>query len=991
MCLDFDCCFSFSKNKIKQKYLLIQPPYFFFVFCFFFFSFVFFFCPQTVEAKKALNEAEIQLEAVESTLKGKTDLLRSELKTVRAELKPLGKITDNAKNSQDECKDEIDLVKTRSSSARKTFEKLQKDLMEAENCVTNHSENVNKINVEIEQKTARNETAKKELVELNTSLTAIDIDIDGLRNAREDKQNELVLAQASVGGSRATGMLAALQSEEAGVGTDLLGRLGDLGGIDQKYDVAVSTAAGALNNLVTRTVDGAQKCIDYLRKHKLGRATFIVLEKIQYLNQPMNSYTADKTTQKEKCVRLFDLVQPRDDEVRVAFYYALRNTIVAKNLDQATKIAYDKKKCIHRVVSLKGELIELSGTMSGGGGKARSGLMKAECTARTNPEGSASAKEAEHKLKQIETDLKNIENNYRSLCKNRDELKKKRQYLEKEIRTLTTWLKKTNTKLSKMNASVKASADLIPDLTRNVTEIKSTVAMTNEEKSKIEELSLLLVEKEKEFKTASANTIGLENRVEELQKSIMNVGGNTLKRAKAVRKNFEKKLKEAEATITKTNVDIKALTKKIETSEKQSNVAEKAKEEMIATMQATIEAIKELDGHATECVETFNTVQASEQVAKEQVGVAETNYNVAAKALKSKTGKMNELEESMSELNEKYSRITHELSVWEEKITSLMTTFNEDDSLTANINDEDDSSASNGNNDGEGEDESKMNGEDDIEESNLFLLRTPTVKDLDEANMNELEISIDSLETKITTLRNEIDMSALEAYNKANADWNGRRKEFDTSTMTRDEARTSYEILRKKRLDTFMRGFGIITLKLKEMYQMITLGGDAELELVDTLDPFAEGIVFSVRPRGKSWKNIANLSGGEKTLSSLALVFALHHYKPTPLYVMDEIDAALDFRNVSIVANYIKERTRNAQFIIISLRNNMFELADRLVGIYKTNNSTKSVAINPKRIAAMAAAMGEKGEDGKDGKDGKAKKKSGNGVVNGEPLSVRNR
>jgi len=61
-----------------------------------------------------------------------------------------------------------------------------------------------------------------------------------------------------------------------------------------------------------------------------------------------------------------------------------------------------------------------------------------------------------------------------------------------------------------------------------------------------------------------------------------------------------------------------------------------------------------------------------------------------------------------------------------------------------------------------------------------------------------------------------------------------------------------------------------------------------------------------VRPPKKSWKNISNLSGGEKTLSSLALVFALHHYKPTPLYVMDEIDAALDFKNVSIVANYIK-------------------------------------------------------------------------------------
>jgi structural maintenance of chromosome 4 len=77
------------------------------------------------------------------------------------------------------------------------------------------------------------------------------------------------------------------------------------------------------------------------------------------------------------------------------------------------------------------------------------------------------------------------------------------------------------------------------------------------------------------------------------------------------------------------------------------------------------------------------------------------------------------------------------------------------------------------------------------------------------------------------------------------------------------------------------------------------MGGNAELELVDSLDPFAEGILFSVMPPKKSWKNISNLSGGEKTLSSLALVFALHHYKPTPLYVMDEIDAALDFKNVS--------------------------------------------------------------------------------------------
>ena len=61
-----------------------------------------------------------------------------------------------------------------------------------------------------------------------------------------------------------------------------------------------------------------------------------------------------------------------------------------------------------------------------------------------------------------------------------------------------------------------------------------------------------------------------------------------------------------------------------------------------------------------------------------------------------------------------------------------------------------------------------------------------------------------------------------------------------------------------------MTGFNKISLKLKEMYQMITLGGNAELELVDSMDPFAEGIIFSVMPPKKSWKNISNLSGGEK-------------------------------------------------------------------------------------------------------------------------------
>jgi len=110
-------------------------------------------------------------------------------------------------------------------------------------------------------------------------------------------------------------------------------------------------------------------------------------------------------------------------------------------------------------------------------------------------------------------------------------------------------------------------------------------------------------------------------------------------------------------------------------------------------------------------------------------------------------------------------------------------------------------------------------------------------------------------------------MSVLTEYKRREADFLNRAKELDEITNARNAEREIHDGLRKKRLDEFMAGFNLISLKLKEMCQMITLGGNAELELVDSLDPFSEGIIFSVMPPKKSWKNISNLSGGEKVRS----------------------------------------------------------------------------------------------------------------------------
>lgn len=238
----------------------------------------------------------------------------------------------------------------------------------------------------------------------------------------------------------------------------------------------------------------------------------------------------------------------------------------------------------------------------------------------------------------------------------------------------------------------------------------------------------------------------------------------------------------------------------------------------------------------------------------------------------------------------------------------------------------------------------------DIPNAETETLTELTKEELAEIDVRSVAAQLQKAKEKLPS---EIpNMQIIEQYKEQNDLYLKRSEKLQKITEERNKMRDVYNVAVRKRMQEFNAGFTLITGKLKEMYRMITLGGDAELELVDSLDPFSEGIVFSVRPPKKSWKYIQNLSGGEKTLSSLALVFALHHYKPTPIYFMDEIDAALDFKNVSIVASYIKERTKNAQFIVISHRSDMFELADYLVGIYKIYNCSKCAVVDVKKFNA---------------------------------------
>ena len=504
---------------------------------------------------------------------------------------------------------------------------------------------------------------------------------------------------------------------------------------------------------------------------------------------------------------------------------------------------------------------------------------------------------------------------------------------------------------------------------------------------KLQTLQQKVEQCKRDMTSCASQASKLEAEVAKLQKSILEAGGPKLKKQQEVCDRLVASLESTSKLLNSEKVTASSAYKNAEKAEKLKLSSEGELENLTGKYEALEQNIKLLEDQALVALTAFDDAKDEEQIQRKIVEGISAEHDAEKKSfsklLESELELIGQLDNAEKHVKEVEKRLKH----WKNELQKLFDAEEQDNECDIS-DDEGDAEM--------GEVMSTEALECRADSAGHKTFPTYSKDALQQYRKDDIRETIALLEQERDALAKNSNMGAIAEYRKKEQDYLARYAltqcillffffvffflelifplpffcfsvaELDEITEMRNAARKVHEDLRRRRLEAFMDGFCKITLKLKEMYQMITLGGDAELELVDSLDPFSEGIVFSVRPPKKSWKNIANLSGGEKTLSSLALVFALHHYRPTPLYVMDEIDAALDFKNVSIVANYIKERTKNAQFIIISLRNNMFELADRLVGIYKTHNCTKSVSIDPRRFgmlkssgSAPAAALGE--------------------------------
>ncbi|MCK9573995.1 MAG: AAA family ATPase [Candidatus Omnitrophica bacterium] len=190
----------------------------------------------------------------------------------------------------------------------------------------------------------------------------------------------------------------------------------------------------------------------------------------------------------------------------------------------------------------------------------------------------------------------------------------------------------------------------------------------------------------------------------------------------------------------------------------------------------------------------------------------------------------------------------------------------------------------------------------------------------------------ESLKKKLESL-GDVNLVAIEEFDELK-----KREEFldnqkNDLVTSKDELRKAIQKINKTSRELFLETFAKIEEEFKNNFRFLFGGGRADLILLDQDDVLESGVEIEVQPPGKKNQNVALLSGGEKALTTIALIFAIFKVRPSPICVLDEIDAPLDEANVDRFNHILKQFSANSQFIVITHNKKTMSRADILYGV----------------------------------------------------------
>ncbi len=452
--------------------------------------------------EKSMKAEEKDLAQIRESLKGKTQAFSDRIAAKQKSLEPWNEKINEKQSTIAVTQSELDILRERASAGTVALEETQGKIHAMEETLKTKEAEMKHLKAQKAQVEKESAKAQADLVKLAQKEPEMRSKLSGARQKADEARASLSSTQSQ--GNVLGGLM---RLKESGRIEGFHGRLGNLGTIDQKYDVAISTSCPSLENLVVDSVDVGQQCIDYLRKNNLGRANIILLDRLARRDlSPIDT--------PEGVPRLFDLVKTKNDIFQPAFFSVLQNTLVAKDLEQANRIAYGGRRW--RVVTLDGQLIDVSGTMSGGGTRVAKGGMSSKLVAETSKE----------QVSKLEVDRDQLEQDL-------SEHQEKQRSMEVSLKQLNDQLPQLETSFQKASLETESLKRNLADAQRRLQELTSEQPSSSSDDARINALEKQISKLEKDVTKLRAETAGLEQEMQELQDKIMEVGGVRLRAQKA--------------------------------------------------------------------------------------------------------------------------------------------------------------------------------------------------------------------------------------------------------------------------------------------------------------------------------------------------------------------------------------------------------------------------------------------------------------------------
>ena len=642
----------------------------------------------------------------------------------------------------------------------------------------------------------------------------------------------------------------------------LLGVVADIIKVDKQYEIAVETAlGGSIQNIVTEDEETAKRMIQFLKKNKFGRATFLPLTSIR-----QGAGISQQAALKEPgVVGTANTLARADAKYQKLTDYLLGRTLVVDHIDHASAIARKYHQSI-RIVTLEGELINPGGSMTGGAFKNSSNLLSRR------------------------REIEEFEKTVRQLKKEMDELEEQSEQLRKE------------------RAGYYEKTDEIAEKLRKAYVIQNTAKMNADQAAS-------------RMQSAKSQAESTQKEADELDAQITDIMDNqeSITVELDTSENLEKEL----------TTQIEEMQKKLETEQQLETRRQKATEEIHLSYAA-------LEQKYAFLAENLNRIEEESNKFRQELSQLEENRGENSGEIEEKERQISELRQTIEDSGELFTEIRQEIEKYKknrEELTLKHKSFLENrETLSKHMSslDKEIFRLESQKEAGESASEKQINymwEEYEITYNHAKELRDPNLTDL-----SKMKKRIQELKSEIRGLGN-VNVNAIEEYKSVS-----ERYEFlkgQHADLVEAEA-TLVQIIEE--LDTAMRKqfkeqFARIASEFDTVFKELFGGGKGTLELMEDEDILEAGIRIIAQPPGKKLQNMMQLSGGEKALTAISLLFAIQNLKPSPFCLLDEIEAALDDNNVGRFAKYLHKLTKNTQFIVITHRRGTMTAADRLYGI----------------------------------------------------------